>query len=119
MTTVHFLISLFLGVQWHLCSLLNRREPLRKASQNKAQSGPRTCIDPKDLEVGSTIFAFCKAVLPRSAFVGILRGIHLAHARKLRKLPARVVALQLKEDFLLVRNLFLIGQKYTVSQVPM
>nr|QQM16244.1 putative replicase [Kensystermes virus] len=119
MTTVHFLISLSLWVQWHLYSFLNRNESLRKAAHDKASAKVSTFVDPKDLEVGKTVYKFCIAICPKGATRGILRGIHLAHTRKLKKLHSHVVALQLKDDFLLIKNFFLIGRISGVKQTPL
>jgi len=94
------------------------KRSLGKAYHDKAQYRSRTCIDPKDLEVGKVVYAFALAICPKGAIRGILRGIHLAHTRKLKRLPAKVVALQLKEDFLLIKNFFLMGQVHPVRQLP-
>nr|QQM16242.1 putative replicase [Wunsystermes virus] len=116
---VHFLISLLLGVQWHWAWVFRSTQQPRKAPKRGVFTSHQTCIDPKDLEVVTTVFAFANTLCPKGDMRGIIRGTHLAHTRKLKKLPSKVVALQLKEDFLLVRNYFLIGQKLAVSQTPM
>nr|DAZ90608.1 TPA_inf: RNA-dependent RNA polymerase [Hanseniella sp. mitovirus] len=117
MTGVHLYVSWSLFVLWHLRVQVNTWTHRRDSNQ-EISPRPVRKIRAEDLEVLRKVYDFSRHLAGKGASVGILRGIYLAQARKLKKQDPRIAALQLKEDYLLIKNYFLMGKVVGVSQTP-
>jgi hypothetical protein len=76
-------------------------------------------ISEADRQIIRDAYRFCKRMLLEgSSAIAILSNYYRAVAHKRKVLSTTVLALQMKEDFLVVKNFFLMGKIPSISQEP-